>query len=56
MLWCDILSNWNPCKNRKLLSEIEKNHIWYFVLTPIWVYMIYCGSMEITVRNYGSYG
>ena len=28
----------------------------YFILTPIWVFMIYSGSMEIAVRNYGQYG
>ncbi|MBQ6362196.1 MAG: acyltransferase family protein [Lachnospiraceae bacterium] len=28
----------------------------YFLLSPVWAFMIYCGSMEIAVRNYGDYG
>lgn len=39
-----------------LLSKVKSNHIFYFLLTPVWAYMIYAGSMEIAVRNYGQYG
>lgn len=28
----------------------------YFLLSPVWAYMIYSGSMEIAARNYGRYG
>ena len=28
-----------------LLSKVKNSHILYFILTPIWVYMIYAGSM-----------
>ncbi len=28
----------------------------YFVLSPVWAYMIYAGSMEIAIRKYGNYG
>lgn len=39
-----------------LLTGIKKNHFFYFILAPIWAYMIYMGGMEIAVRNYGKYG
>lgn len=44
------------CRRYKLLSTVKEHHISYFILSPIWVYMIYVGSMEIAVRNYGQYG
>lgn len=44
------------CKKYNLLSRVKNCHIIYFVLSPVWVYMIYAGSMEIAVRNYGQYG
>lgn len=34
---------------------MEKKYL-YFVLSPIWVYMIYRGSMEIAVRKYEPFG
>lgn len=37
-----------------LLSKMGRNHWIYFILSPIWAFMIYRGSMEIAVRNYGS--
>lgn len=43
-------------KKYDLLSKVKGNHIYYFVLTLLWVYMIYMGSMEIAIRNYGQYG
>ena len=39
-----------------ILQKVRDCHISYFILTPIWAYMIYCGGMEIAVRNYGQYG
>lgn len=39
-----------------LLAKVRDFHLAYFILTLIWVYMIYMGSMEIAVRNYGRYG
>lgn len=39
-----------------ILQKIRDSHISYFLLTPIWAYMIYSGGMEIATRNYGQYG
>ncbi|MBR1408260.1 MAG: acyltransferase family protein [Clostridia bacterium] len=39
-----------------LLRRIREWDAVYFILSPIWAYMIYAGSMEIAVRNYGNYG
>ena len=39
-----------------LLALLKNNKYLYFVLAPIWVYMIWMGGMEISVRNYGWYG
>lgn len=44
------------CMKYDVLSKIKNNHIVYFVLTPVWVYMIYTGGMEIAVRDYTPYG
>ena len=38
------------------LETVKENHFLYFILSPVWVYMIYKGGMEITVRKYGEYG
>lgn len=43
-------------KKYDVLSYVKKNHILYFALSPVWVYMIYVGSMEIAVRRYNQYG
>lgn len=43
-------------RENKILTKVRNWHISYFVLSPIWVYMIYSGSMEIVIRNYGDYG
>lgn len=43
-------------KQKNMLEKVGTSHILYFVLSPIWAYMIYSGSMEIAVRNYGRYG
>lgn len=38
------------------LSAIKSIPAIYFILSTIWAYMIYSGSMEIAIRNYGQYG
>ena len=38
-----------------ILKKITNNKISYFLLACIWAMMIYKGSMEIAVRNYGGY-
>lgn len=43
-------------KKYNILEFVKNNHISYFILTPIWAYMIYLGGMEIAIRNYGQYG
>ena len=43
-------------RERDLLAVARNWHICYFILSPIWAYMIYMGSMEIAVRKYGDYG
>ncbi len=40
----------------KLLTMVKRCPMCYFLLSQIWAYMIYRGSMEIAVRNYGNYG
>ena len=41
----------------KLLDLIRRGgNYFYFILSPIWVFMIYKGGMEIAVRKYGAYG
>lgn len=40
----------------KAMDYVKNHHVVYFITTPIWVYMIYAGSMEIAFRNYGQYG
>lgn len=39
----------------KILERVKKNPTLYFPLSLIWAYMIYEGSMEIAIRNYGDY-
>ena len=43
-------------KQYGILKKIRERKILYFVFASIWAYMIYAGSMEISIRNYGSYG
>ena len=43
-------------KENGLMRMICSNNYLYIVLAPIWVFMIYAGSMEVAVRNYGGYG
>ena len=44
------------CREYRLLEITRNWSIAYFVLAPVWAYMIYCGDMEIAVRKYGNYG
>ena len=44
------------CREKDILNIIKNRYALYFVLSPIWVYMIYCGSMDIALRNFGQYG
>ncbi len=43
-------------RKHEILALAKKWNITYFLLTPVWAYMIYRGSMEISARNYGDYG
>lgn len=43
-------------KKYEILELVRDNHMIYFILTPIWAYMIYLGGMELAIRNYGQYG
>ena len=38
-----------------ILDYLAERGWWYFVLSTIWVYMVFCGGMEIAIRNYGTY-
>jgi len=39
-----------------IINKLMERKYLYFVLSPIWVYMIYSGSMEIAVRKYEPFG
>ena len=43
-------------RKQEVFKLAQKWSVSYFILAPVWVYMIYRGSMEIAVRNYGDYG
>lgn len=43
-------------RKKQWLQWTKNNHVFYFIASPIWVYMIYMGGMEIAVRKYGKYG
>ena len=43
-------------KQKGILAFIKNNYYIYFLIAPVWVYMIYQGGMEIAIRRYGSYG
>ncbi|MCQ2081974.1 MAG: acyltransferase family protein [Lachnospiraceae bacterium] len=43
-------------KEKQVLDFIKSNKYIYFLISPIWIYMIYVGGMEIAIRNYGQYG
>lgn len=55
--YCIIFYKIGFCfKEKGWMSLIKNNYYLYFVISPIWAYMIYEGGMEITCRNYGQYG
>ena len=39
-----------------LISKIKNNSVIYFLASPVWVYMIYAGSMDLEIGDLGSYG
>ena len=43
-------------KKYDLLNLIKGSSFFYFILSPIWVFMIYKGGMELAARKYGAYG
>ena len=43
-------------RRKDWLQRVKEDHFCYFVFSPVWVYMIYIGGMEIAVRKYGEYG
>lgn len=43
-------------KEYDLINKLMESKYLYFILAPIWVYMIYSGSMEIAIRKYNSFG
>ncbi len=43
-------------RQRGILDSLKKKSIVYFLLSPIWVFSIYSGGMEIAIRKYGEYG
>lgn len=43
-------------REKNLMCGLKERPYMYFVLSSVWAYMIYCGSMEIAVRKYGQYG
>ncbi len=42
-------------KKKSVFDYIKVRPYMYFILCPIWVYMIYKGSIEWSIRNYNSY-
>nr|WP_305134739.1 acyltransferase family protein [uncultured Acetatifactor sp.] len=56
-LYCLIFYYLGICCRRYCCLEYIKTHpAIYFILSPVWVYMIYDSSMEIAVRQYAPYG
>ncbi|MCQ2513165.1 MAG: hypothetical protein MJ092_07275, partial [Lachnospiraceae bacterium] len=43
-------------KQYKIFELVRDNHFFYFLLSPIWAYMIYKGAMELAIRQYAPYG
>ncbi len=39
-----------------VMDFFRNNPVTYFVLSVVWAFMIYSGGMELSIRNYGSYG
>lgn len=56
-LYCVIYYKLGLFFRQKGIVEYIKNHYTiYFLISPVWAYMIYTGGMEIAIRNYGQYG
>lgn len=43
------------CREQGIVNALIRRGWPYFLLSTLWVYMIFKGSMEIAVRNYGNY-
>lgn len=43
-------------KKYDLINKLMERKYLYFILSPIWVFMIYSGSMEIAIRKYEPFG
>lgn len=43
-------------KKFRILEKCKNSPYIYFILSPIWAFMIYSGPMEISVRRYGNIG
>ena len=44
------------CKEHQIVESLLRRPWTYFLLSPVWVYMIYKGGMEVATRKYGTYG
>lgn len=44
------------CKQHDIFNLVSTRHFFYFLLAPVWLYMIYTSGMELAIRNYGHYG
>lgn len=56
-MYCVLFYKLGLCSNKSgLLKFIKENSCIYFLISPIWVYVIYTGGMEIVTRSYGQYG
>ncbi len=43
-------------KKYKVMDFFRNNPATYFVLSVVWAFMIYCGGMELAIREYMPYG
>lgn len=56
-LYCVIFYRIGVLAKRKgVIQFVKGNYYLYFLISPIWAYMIYMGGMEIATRYYGQYG
>lgn len=44
------------CKEAGFLSHLRKLNYSYFLIAPVWAFLVYNGSMDVAIRNYGNYG
>lgn len=42
-------------REKHLLEHLKQNCWSYFILSTVWAYMIYCGSVDLSMRNYGMF-